>query len=312
MTNNKKSLSLINAAIILSLGMVSANSYAETKFTPKFEIGYGGYELELTNTSKFIDANNVEQTTITTQTAVASFVTYAVGGSLSFDSFMIDLTYKGSAAGEQDYLDGDDLCGYNFDDSCGVNFTNDGDFEHSEIAATIGYQIGSFAIFGGYQAGETILNHNFTLTAEEDNWWGFDPGQDVTEYFWGNDIGTNQLDITNETAGFFVGAGYGFAVGSSSSINLSAGYSLFDVELEEKWQDQDWTQSSSGEGSGISVAAIYNYHFTNSRLYVKFDFQAYTQENFTNYEYDDGDDPADYSPDDADENYYRFSVGYAF
>jgi len=310
MTYNKKALSLINTAVILSLGMFSANTYAEAKFTPKLEVGYGSYELELTNSSKYFDANGNEQTTVTTETAVASFVTYAVGGSVSFDSFMIDVTYKGSAAGEQDYLNGADLCGYTIDTACNINYNNDGDFEHSEIAATIGYQIGSFAVFGGYQAGETVLTHNFTLIADEGNPFGAMPGDDLTNDLWGVDIA--EKDVTNETAGFFVGAGYGFAVGASSSINLSAGYTLFDVDLKEKWADFDWTQSSTGDGSGISVAAIYNYHFTNSRLYFKFDFQAYTQENFTNYEYDDGDDPADYAPADASENYYRFSVGYAF
>jgi hypothetical protein len=311
MSKNKKSLSLINAAVILSLGVFSANSYAEAKFTPKFEIGYGSYELELTQRSEpFFDENGNEQTTLTTETAVASFITYAVGGSISFDNLMVDLTYKGSVAGEQDYLNGADLCGYTDDTSCGVNYNNDGDFEHTEIAATLGYQIGSFAIFGGYQTGETTLDHNFTLIAQEDNPWGYDPGEDITQDAWGVDLA--EKNVVNETAGFFLGAGYGFAVGASSSINLSAGYTLFDVELKEKWNHLDWTQTSSGDGSGISVAAIYNYHFTNSRLYFKFDFQAYTQENFSNYEYDDGDDPSEFSPADASENYYRFSVGYAF
>lgn len=311
MTKNKKVLSLLNTAVIVSLGLCSANSNAETKFTPKFEIGHGSYELELTNTSKYNDANNIEQTTITTETAAATFITYAIGGALTFDRFMVDLTYKGSASGTQDYLNGSDICSNNVEDSCGVTYNNDGDFEHSEFAATLGYQLGSFVLFAGYQTGDTTLNHKFKLIADDNNLWGYNPGDDVTQDLFGVEVA--EQDVDNETAGFFVGAGYGFPVGESGSISLSAGYSVFDVDLTEKWRDYDYSQSSSGDGAGISLAATYNYHLTNgNRVYVKFDYQFYTHDNFSNYAYSDGDLPADYAPADASEDYYRFSVGYAF
>mgnify|MGYP000526234247 CR=1 FL=1 len=307
MTKNKKVLSLLNIGMIISLGGMSANSYAETKFTPKFEIGSGSYELELTRPTQ--QGGNITEESYVVETAEATFMTYAIGGAFSFDQFMIDVTYKGSASGTQDYANGSDLCGTG-EDACGIYGENDGDFSHSELAFTLGYQIDSFVLYAGYHMGETTFDHNFTYILEEDNIWSDPNFGDVTMDWFGVEVDRAQL--TNETTGFFLGGAYGFPIGESGSISLAAGYSIFDVDVKEIWEWDGVSSFSSGEGAGMSLAATYNYHLEDGRVYVKFDFQSYTQDSFSNYTYDNGDPESEFAPDDSNENFYRFSVGYSF
>ncbi len=292
MIKSKKNNSLINIALILLGGTISTASFAEVNFSPKFEIGHGNYELELTTT---IDYGSGKEIVI--ETAEATFMTYAIGGTVTFDDFLLDFTYKGSASGEQNYLDGTDII-----DGAGLITYNDGDFEHTEFAATIGYPIGSFVIFAGYQVSETVLGHHLTMEADEGNIFGLPPG-DVTEFFYGVDI--LNVDVDVDTSGFFAGASYGFPLGESGSLSLTGGLAVFDVEQALDWGD-GFIQNADGDGSGLSLAATYNYHLENGRLYFKLDYQSYSHKDFSAFEGEDT------PPADADENYYRLSVGYAF
>lgn len=101
---------------------------------------------------------------------------------------------------------------------------NDDGFERTEYQASFGGYVGSFSIFTGYRMGK------------------FGDG-------FSSDDDSGPCGCGNTEQGPFVGAGYGFRIGSAATLSTSLALNIFDVEFDDP-------TFFGYESTGVSLKAV--------------------------------------------------------
>lgn len=197
----------VGAAVFVASHSVLA---AEVAVIPRLSAGVVNYNLKWTG--KFSD----------TDRKILDIEDYlpaiAIGGTVAVGNFYFDAYIQQTG-------DGSDSFDFPRDD-LGVTFNNRADFDRRDYALAIGYTFeNGAAVFGGYKGGRTAIDRT----------------QRITSLSSGADVGVNSdINMSFESEGPFLGAAYGWRIGSgvlSASVAWAWLDGKGDRSEERRWDD---------------------------------------------------------------------------